>query len=132
MFGSAKRSVFSRSMARVIGPTPPIGVIALTIFSTVSKSTSPTRFCPTRLIPTSMITASGLTICDVIILGRPTAEIKISVCRVSVAKLVLSGTVTVALRPSTVAQQVYQLEYYGRYIQLFYRQYPNRSHQVDE
>ena len=48
--------VFSIRQVIVIGPTPPgTGVIALTLYSTLSKSTSPTSFPSTLFTPTSMI-----------------------------------------------------------------------------
>ena len=59
--------VFLRSMATVMGPTPPgTGVMAEATGATESKSTSPTSFPSTRLIPTSITTAPGLTISPVI------------------------------------------------------------------
>ena len=56
-------SVFSRSTAIVIGPTPPgTGEIAEAISLTPSKSTSPARVPSSRrLMPTSMTTAPSLT-----------------------------------------------------------------------
>ena len=53
--------VLRRSIAIVIGPTPPgTGVIAPAIGSTESKSTSPTRPASVRLMPTSMTDGAGL------------------------------------------------------------------------
>ena len=63
----------------VIGPTPPgTGVIALTLFFTWSKQTSPTILSSTRVVPTSMITAPSLTISAVTKSGFPIAATKIS------------------------------------------------------
>ena len=56
-------TVFFKSMAIVIGPTPPgTGVIALAFADASSKSTSPTNLPSTRLIPTSITIAPDLTI----------------------------------------------------------------------
>ena len=54
-FGGARE--LRRSMATVMGPTPPgTGVMCDAILETFSKSTSPTVLSLTRLMPTSMTT----------------------------------------------------------------------------
>src|SRR5258706_1138201 len=83
---SAALSVFSSSMAIVIGPTPPgTGVIAPATSFADSKSTSPTVRDPLFLVgssmlfvPTSITTAPGLIQSPFTICARPTAATRIS------------------------------------------------------
>src|SRR5256885_8548985 len=87
---SAARTVFSISIAIVIGPTPPgTGVILDATSRTPSKSTSPFNRDPdfaeesgTRLVPTSITAAPGFTISRLIIPALPAATIRMSACRV--------------------------------------------------
>src|SRR2546423_1148065 len=87
---SAARTVFSISIAIVIGPTPPgTGVIFEATSRTDSKSTSPCSRVPvlvpgslTRLVPTSITTAPGFTMSPVTMRGLPAATIRISAVRV--------------------------------------------------
>ena len=73
----AASSVLRRSIAIVIGPTPPgTGVIAPASSAAGSKSTSPTRPSSVRLMPTSMTVAPGLTQSPWTIRGEPTAAIE--------------------------------------------------------
>ncbi len=77
----------ARSIALVIGPTPPgTGVIAPATSSTASKSTSPTRPVSVRLTPTSMTVAPGLTWAGPISPGTPTAATRMSASLVTSAR----------------------------------------------
>src|SRR3990170_4814468 len=77
---SAAVTVFTRSIATVIGPTPPgTGVIAPATSLTPSKCTSPMRPPPgALLVPTSMTVAPGLTMSAVIISALPAAATMMS------------------------------------------------------
>src|SRR5258708_40366234 len=83
---SAALSVFSSSMAILIGPTPPgTGVSAPATSFAASKSTSPTGRDPLFLVgssilfvPTSITTAPGLIQSPFTICARPTAATRIS------------------------------------------------------
>src|SRR5207245_7722577 len=72
---SAARSVLRRSIAIVIGPTPPgTGVIAWARAATLAKSTSPTSFpVSRRLMPTFTIHTPSFTMSDVLVYGSPDA-----------------------------------------------------------
>ena len=75
-------SVLRRSMATVIGPTPPgTGVIREATSATLGKSTSPQSEPSARLwMPTSMTTAPGLIQSARTCSGRPMAAIRMSAC----------------------------------------------------
>ena len=81
---SAASTVFSTSIAIVIGPTPPgTGVIASTLCLKESKSASPTRtglplLSMILLIPTSMTIAPFFICSDLRKFGDPIAKITIS------------------------------------------------------
>src|SRR5690606_4112838 len=80
--------VLARSMAMVIGPTPPgTGVMAPARSFAASKSTSPTSLpSGRRLIPTSTTKAPSLIQSPWTSFGRPTAATTISACRTSAAR----------------------------------------------
>src|SRR6476620_3368997 len=97
----AASTVLRRSIAIVIGPTPPgTGVIAPATSLADGKCTSPRRPSSVRLTPTSMTVAPGFTMSPVIISGRPTAAIRMSASRVTAGRSRVREwqTVTVALR----------------------------------
>src|SRR5205823_14582018 len=106
---SAARTVFDRSIAIVMGPTPPgTGEIAFAFRRTASKSTSPTVREPLfavgsgmRLMPTSMTTTPSRTMSAVTNRGEPIAATRISARRVWAAssRVALCATVTVAFAP---------------------------------
>ena len=78
-------SVFSMSMAMVIGPTPPgTGVIIDAFAATSSNSASPPSFPWSLFIATSITTAPSLTISRVSVKPgrRPTAVTSTSACLV--------------------------------------------------
>ncbi len=102
MLNLAAVRVFLRSMAIVIGPTPPgTGVMAEAMGETPAKSTSPTNLPSRRLVPTSITTAPGLTISAVIKRGFPMAAMRMSAERVISARFLvrLWQMVTVASAP---------------------------------
>jgi hypothetical protein len=80
--------VLRRSIAIVIGPTPPgTGVMARALRLADSKSTSPTSFpVSSRLIPTSMITAPSFTMSPVTTPALPAATQRTSARRVCAAR----------------------------------------------
>src|SRR5215216_8033040 len=78
----AARSVLARSIAIVMGPTPPgTGVIAPATSLAASKSTSPTSPSSVRLMPTSTTAAPGLTQSPLTMRGDPTAATRMSARR---------------------------------------------------
>src|SRR4029453_909128 len=85
---SAARSVLRRSIAIVMGPTPPgTGVIARTRSETPPKSTSPTTLpVSRRLMPTSITHAPSFTMSFVTVPGRPAATHRTSARRVCAAR----------------------------------------------
>src|SRR5207244_1295660 len=84
----AARKQFSRSMAIVIGPTPPgTGVMAPATSAAEAKSTSPaSEPSRSRLTPTSMTQAPGLTIRPVTSFARPTAATSMSALRATFSR----------------------------------------------
>src|SRR5690606_1127327 len=80
---SAASSVFCISVATVIGPTPPgTGVIQVARLAASSKPASPTRRpFSGRLMATAMATAPGYTHSAGMMLGRPTANTRMSAAR---------------------------------------------------
>mmetsp|Transcript_32839 Transcript_32839/g.60095 ORF Transcript_32839/g.60095 Transcript_32839/m.60095 type:complete len:226 (-) Transcript_32839:484-1161(-) len=104
----AELKVFLRSMAIVIGPTPPgTGVILLATALAGSKATSPTSRYPafldassTELIPTSMTTHPGFSQSAGTNSARPMAAITMSASRTAAAwsAVRLCTIVTVASR----------------------------------
>src|SRR6516225_5953736 len=118
----ALRSVFDRSMAIVMGPTPPgTGVMWEARSAAAANSTSPTSLpLGRRLMPTSMTTAPGFTHAPLMSSGTPTAATRMSARGTSAARsLLLWQMVTVAsalssrsamgrptrmLRPTTTAR----------------------------
>src|SRR3989344_8258076 len=75
---------FSNKQAMVSGPTPPgTGVIALALFATLLKSTSPVFFPCSTEVPRSMTTAPFFTIEPLRSFAVPVPEITISAWRVN-------------------------------------------------
>src|SRR5690606_22203442 len=74
--------VFSSSMARVMGPTPPgTGVIQAARSAALPNSTSPVSWpLPNRFMPTSTTVAPGLIQSPAMSPGLPTATIRMSAC----------------------------------------------------
>src|SRR6267143_4103111 len=101
---SVARKVLRRSIAIVIGPTPPgTGVIARARAATLSNSTSPTSLpVSRRLIPTSITQAPSFTMSPVTVRGRPAATQRTSARRVCAARsrVRVWHMVTVAWRAS--------------------------------
>src|SRR5262245_6395061 len=101
---SAARSVLRRSIAIVMGPTPPgTGVIARTRSETPPRSTSPTTLpVARRLMPTSITHALSFTMSFVTVPARPAATHRTSARRVWAmrSRVRVWHVVTVACRAS--------------------------------
>jgi len=95
--------VFSISMARVIGPTPPgTGLIQPARREAASKSISPVMVPSSRrLMPTSTTMAPGAIQSGSMIPGLPTALISSSAARTCFSRSRVNRCVTVTVEPYT-------------------------------
>src|SRR6185436_5270862 len=83
----AALTVFCKSIAIVIGPTPPgTGVISRARRAAPSKSTSPTKPASVRLMPTSITVAPSFTMSPVTNSGLPTAATSTSARRATAGR----------------------------------------------